>query len=258
MTLLQTQGLRVEVPGRCLLSGLDLAVQPGERWCVLGPNGAGKTRLIETLAGLHRPAAGALWYQGQALASLGVRPAARLRALLAQHNHDAFDDSVYAFACSGRHPYLGAGGWEDAGDHAAVLAALARFELDTLARRRVHSLSGGERQRLALAAVLAQETRLLLLDEPLNHLDLRQQHAVLATLREELGRREGGLVCSLHDLNLAQGFATHALLLDGRGGHRAGPAAEVLSADALYQAFGVRLCEIEHAGRRHWLVAEGG
>ncbi len=253
--LLQADGLDIRIGRRLLLAGLSLQVQPGERWCVLGPNGAGKTRLIETLAGLHLPAAGAIHYQGQALGTLRVRQAARLRALLPQHSQDAFDASVFELACSGRHPHLAGSGWESTNDHAAVHAALAEFELEELSARAVHSLSGGERQRLALATVLAQETPLLLLDEPLNHLDLRQQQAVLATLSRVADQRRAGLLCSLHDLDAAQAMASHVILLDGRGGHCSGPAPQILTVEALEHAFGVRLECLDQRGRRHWIVA---
>lgn len=251
--LLDVSGLRIEVAGRDLLGTLDFQLQPGARWCVLGPNGAGKTRLIETLAGLHAPVAGAIRYRGEALAGLAPLAAARLRALLPQHWHDVFDATVFELACSGRHPHLRDAGWENGEDFAVVSAMLTRFALNGLAARRVHGLSGGERQRLALATALVQQTPLLLLDEPLNHLDPYQARAVLGTLLRTVEEGEVGLLCSLHDLSLAQAVATHVILLDGRGSHRCGPVDEVMRSDHLRAAYGIDFSCLRHQGQWHWL-----
>ncbi|MDE3011979.1 MAG: ABC transporter ATP-binding protein [Pseudomonadota bacterium] len=253
--LLDVSSVRIEAAGRDLLGTLDFRVQAGERWCVLGPNGAGKTRLIETLAGLRAPAAGAIHYQGQALAGLAPLAAARLRALLPQHWHDAFDATVFELACSGRHPHLRGDGWEDSADFAVVAAMLARFALDGLMARHVNGLSGGERQRLALATALVQQTPLLLLDEPLNHLDPYQARAVLATVLRSVEEGAVGLLCSLHDLTLAQAMATHVILLDGRGSHRCGPVDVVMCPDHLRAAYGIDFSCLRHQGQWHWLPA---
>lgn len=252
--LLAAEDLQLRAGERLLFDRLDLRVVPGEFWCLLGPNGAGKSRLLEVLAGLRAAGAGSVRYQGRLFADVGVRRAACLRAFLPQQAHDAFPATVFEVACSGRHPWLRGGGWEDAGDRAQVTKALRCFGLDGLAARTVHSLSGGERQRLALATVLAQDTPLLLLDEPLNHLDLRQQLAVMEILGQAARERGRAVICAMHELSLAQSWATHVVLLDGRGGHLAGSAATVLDQDHLRHAFQAPLQALEAQGRRYWVV----
>ncbi|SDV48004.1 ABC transporter ATP-binding protein [Chitinasiproducens palmae] len=237
---LAVTGLSLDHGGRRLLALEHWRAAPGEFWAVLGPNGAGKTTLLRVLAGLDAPATGVTRLNGAALDGFGDAQLARWRGWLPQHRHDAFAarvDEVVALARHAQRP--GWGGWRAwaGGDDAVVAAALARQGLSDYAARDVRTLSGGERQRVALAALLAQDVPLLLLDEPLNHLDLRHQIACLALLRE---RAEGGdtVVLSCHDVNLARHFASHALLLDGAGGAISGAARTVLTPAALTNAFG--------------------
>ena len=147
-----------------------------------------------------------------------------------------------------RFAHLTGWGWEADDDRVAALAALDRFGLSALAERDVRSLSGGERQRVALAAVFCQDAPLLLLDEPLAHLDWHRQIACLEALVAWSEEAPRIVVFSCHDLNLARRYATHALLLDGVGGVAAGPAREVLTPGGASAAFGAPLVLIERDG----------
>jgi iron complex transport system ATP-binding protein len=140
-----------------------------------------------------------------------------------------------------RFPHLRGWGWEREADLDAAHAALQTLGLAAFASRDVLSLSGGERQRVALAAVLCQDAPLLLLDEPLSHLDLHHQIECLEALSEWTRAPRRTVLFSCHDLNLARRFATHALLLDGNGGARAGPVHEVLTPALTSRAFGYPL-----------------
>jgi iron complex transport system ATP-binding protein len=241
--------LRLRVGGRVLVEALTQVFAPGELWCVAGPNGAGKTSLLETLAGLRVPAAGRIDYDGRALPAWRPEQLARRRALMTQAHHDVFGASVLETVLLGRFPHLTGWGWEDAADRAAALEALQLLDLQTLAARDVRTLSGGERQRVALATALCQATPLLLLDEPLAHLDLHHQVACLEVLSRWLSAAPRSAIFSCHDLDLARRFATHALLLDGRGGVLAGPAREVLAPGPVSQAFGYPVVLISQDGR---------
>jgi iron complex transport system ATP-binding protein len=148
----------------------------------------------------------------------------------------------------GRHPHLARWAWEDDEDRALALAALRVVDADGLAGRDVTTLSGGERQRVGIAALLAQQPLLLLLDEPVAHLDLRHQLIVLDHLAALVRDGRHAVVLSLHDLNLARRYATHALLL-GPGGPRLGPVDEVMTEEALGMAFGHPVTRAEVAGR---------
>jgi iron complex transport system ATP-binding protein len=257
--LLTTHGLRLAVGRdsrqRLLVGGLDLEFQRGQFWCLLGPNGAGKTTLLHSLAGLRLPEAGEVRLQGRPLADWGPRDAACLRGLLPQGGDAVFGLSALQVVLLGRHPHSRARfglAWEQPEDLAIAQAALARHDVAHLADREVGSLSGGERQRVALAALQAQDPWIWLLDEPLNHLDLRHQLATLAALRELALREQRLVIASIHDLALAARYATHALLLgapgDAAGSTLAGPVDAVAFAPATEAALGVRLRRAEVAG----------
>jgi iron complex transport system ATP-binding protein len=234
---------------RTLLDAFTQTFRAGELWCIAGPNGAGKTTLIATLAGLAAPARGHVELDGAPLAAWPPARLARRRALMTQSVHDAFSASVFDTVLLNRFPHLSGWGWERPEDRAAAHAALDALGLAEFASRDVLSLSGGERQRVALAAALCQDAPLLLLDEPLAHLDLHHQIDCLVALSDWLRGGERTVIFSCHDLNLARRFATHALLLDGWGGALAGPAREVLSAAHASRAFGYPLVLIERDGR---------
>ncbi len=256
VALLEARSLQVRTAARVLVRCLDLELRAGERWGLLGPNGSGKTFLLETLLGLRAPAAGSLAYQGRALADWTPIAAARHRAFLPQDNAEPFDSLVREQVLSARHPWRGKAGLTapEAADQAVVVDALAAVHMQSYADRRLSSLSGGERQRVALATVLAQQTPLLLLDEPLNHLDLANQTALLGHLQ---ARSLAGVavLCSLHDLNQAAAFATHVILLHPDGTATAGPVEQQLRADTLGGVFGLALDEVWHAGSRYFLPA---
>ncbi|BDD90779.1 MAG: ABC transporter ATP-binding protein [Pandoraea sp.] len=253
--LLQTHALTLRAAERVLVDQLDLVIAPGECWCLAGPNGAGKTTLLGTLAGLRQvdetPARGAplsasgrVMLGGKALAQWRPASLAKVRALMPQQTRDAFGATALEVVLTGRHPYLARGrwgAWESDDDIAAAMAALAQVGLERFAARDVTTLSGGERQRVSLAAVLAQATPLLLLDEPVSHLDLHHQIDALERLARHAEGIDAAVIFSCHDLNLARRFATHALLLDGRGGWRAGPVNDVLCAEHCSHAFGYPL-----------------
>jgi iron complex transport system ATP-binding protein len=251
--LLQARGLSASIGGRCIVESLDLKLDAGERLAILGRNGAGKTTLLHTLAGLRAPAAGMVRLAGTPIDALGGRQAAQLRGLLAQHQVDAFPATVLETALVGRHPHLGRWDWEKPTDERIAREALAALGLSDFALRDVRSLSGGERQRLAIAALLAQQPRLCLLDEPLAHLDLNHQMAVLE-LFSRLARESAiGVVVVLHDVNLALRYADRVLLLSGDGAWREGLAAETLSAETLSDLYGHPLRELRSADQRYFL-----
>jgi iron complex transport system ATP-binding protein len=149
----------------------------------------------------------------------------------------------------GRHPYLSRWQWEGDEERDCALAALQAVDLAGFERRDVLTLSGGERQRLALAALFAQDAPLLLLDEPVSHLDLRHQVLVLEHLVELAKVHAKGVLFTVHDLDLAARFASHALLLTPQQTALQGPIGEVMTEAALQGAFGHRVTRVEAAGR---------
>ena len=257
-TLLEARGLDVAIAGNCLVRGLDLKLAGGEMLAVLGRNGAGKTTLLNTLAGLYPPAAGNIALCGKPYSGEGrhsARDCARLRGLLAQMQNDAFPASVLETALIGRHPHLGRWAWEGDEDLAIARAALAAVDLCGLEKRELHSLSGGERQRLAIATLLTQHPALYLLDEPLAHLDLAHQIAMLELWRRRAAETQASFIIVLHDANLALRYCQRSLLLFGAGRWREGASADVLNLDQLTELYGYPLQQIDAAGARYFLPA---
>jgi iron complex transport system ATP-binding protein len=216
---------------RVLVAGLDWAVEAGQRWAVLGPNGAGKSSLLSALAGVRRPDAGTIAYDAAPLGTLGIGVQAAHRALVADRWFDPFAASVGQTVLTGRYRF----GVDEPEARAFARELLARLDCAALADADVRDLSRGERQRVAIATALAQDTPLLLLDEPIAHQDPRHQALVLEVLRESRAR---AVIASLHDVNAALRFATHALLLTGRGTWFAGPAETMLTAARMSDLFG--------------------
>jgi iron complex transport system ATP-binding protein len=242
--MLEVDALTIGIAGRTLIRDLSLRVGAGEVWAVLGSNGAGKTTLLHSLAGLHRVDRGAITLLGKPLSAWTVADAATVRGFLPQFIQDSFGAAVIDIVLMGRHPHLSRWRWEGDEDRALAAAALAAMDLAAFAQRDITTLSGGERQRTAIAALLAQDPQLLLLDEPIAHLDLHHQITVLAHLADIARTRGKAIVLSLHDPNLARRFATHALVLSGDGGVRAGPAGDVLDAATLSAAYGHPIIDI--------------
>jgi iron complex transport system ATP-binding protein len=188
------------------LNGISAELTPGGVTAICGPNGAGKSSLLQCLAGLREPEAGALSLDGRPLASFKPRERARTLAYLPQVGEIAWDLSVAGLAALGRLPH------GDRGD-VQVAAALAALDLMPLAARPVSTLSGGERARALLARVLVGEPRWILADEPLAALDLGHQLALLERLRAA-AKGGAGVVLVLHDLPLAMNHADRVLVLD--------------------------------------------
>ncbi len=244
--LLACEDLELRAGARHLVRGLDLSIGAGERWVAIGPNGAGKSTLLAVLAGARPADGGRLRLRGRPMAQWPVQELAAQRALVTDRWLDPFAASVLSTVLTGRHRLH-----HDPQAEAQALRALSAMDCGALAGRDVRQLSRGERQRVAIATALAQDTPLLLLDEPTAHQDPGHQAEVLARLAAMPGRT---WVAALHDINAAATFATHALLLSGQGPWQAGPVAEVLTAEALSGLFDTRIVAAGIGGRRLFVV----
>jgi len=251
--LLHSSDLSVAVSGLQIARGLDLNLRQGQCWCLLGRNGVGKTTLLHTLAGLREAQGGTVQLDGQPLLTLTRKQVAQRLGILFQLQSDSFPASVRETVLQGRHPYLHAWQWETAHDHRLVTDLLRQLELEHLEWRNVQTLSGGERQRVAIATLLAQQTGVLLLDEPVNHLDVKHRLDLLTTLGSDCRTQGRAVLMSLHDINLAARFCDHALLLLGDGKVRQGPVADILDSSVLEALYGYPFTEIKTANGRAWL-----
>jgi iron complex transport system ATP-binding protein len=222
-----------------VFDGLSLDLAEGEMAAVLGPNGTGKTTLIRLAAGSLRPQGGSVLIGGRDLASIPAAVRARDVAVVPQESRPAFDFTAREVVRMGRSPHLGLFGLESRRDIDVVDEAMRRTDVQDLSERPFLGLSGGERQRVIVARALAQEPRLLLLDEPTAFLDLRHRlllYELLTRLNREIGLT---LLIASHDLDLAARFASRIVLL--RSGKIAadGPPAEVLTPEHLRHVYGV-------------------
>jgi iron complex transport system ATP-binding protein len=250
--ILQTRNLTLQHPGKLLCRNLNLTINPGECWAILGGNGCGKTTLISALAGLHQGKAGqdsSVTIAGMALGQWSRRELARNLGILLQDEPGEFWGTVYEYVLLGRHPHATSMfGWQ-AADLEMTSRAIEQMELGSLADRLLVTLSGGERQRARIALLLAQSPRCYLLDEPLQHLDLRHQLGTMI-LFSELARRGSSIVMVLHDIGWAVRFCDHALLLFDDGHVMSGSIDEVLKRDNLEALYHCNLGEFI-AGRQH-------
>lgn len=213
--MMQLHQLAIARNGRTVLDGVEFAVPEGEVWGLIGPNGGGKTSLLLAMAGLLRPQRGTVQLLGQRL-ELWPRAELALRiGYLPQAQAMVFPYTVREFVAMGRVPWQRRYGRDRSRDAAAVQTALEAMGMTELAGRTMVQLSGGEAQRAGLAQVLAQQTPLLLLDEPLAHLDLLHQTHLMHLL-QEIARSGRSTVLSLHDLSLAWRFCDR-LLIAGNG-----------------------------------------
>ncbi len=254
--MLATRNLKLCIDQRTLVDNLDWRVGDGECWSVIGRNGAGKSTLLRTLAGLHQPDGGQVALHDRPLPEWPLEELARSRAFLAQARSDAFSYSALETVLSARHPYHGQRYWEDSDDHHIAMRSLAAMEVDGLATRDVRTLSGGERQRVAIAAMLAQDTPLLLLDEPANALDLAHQVSVMSLLSRLCREQKKTVVMIGHDLNLAHSISSHALLLMGDGRWQAGSVDETMQPAILSDYLGHPIDIVRHGNRSIFIPLE--
>ena len=237
---LRADKLTLAIGTRVLCRNLTLELAPGEVWGVLGCNGSGKTTLLHTLAGLATAASGTITLEARVLKTYARRELGQRLGLLTQREDQEFWGSVRDYVMLGRYPHARSlFGW-NAADEAAGERAMAAFDLPALAGQAYGTLSGGERQRARLAQLWAQNPPLMLLDEPLLHLDLRHQLQTLGLVRR--AAREDGATAALvlHDLQFA-GQCDRILMLHGDGRHASGTAAELLQPARLGDLYGCRI-----------------
>jgi iron complex transport system ATP-binding protein len=224
-----------------VLAGLDLSVAAGSITGILGPNGSGKTTLVRLASAVLRPASGRIAVYGGDLDVLAPRERARRVAVVPQEAHPVFDFTVEEIVRMGRAPHLSLLGFEGPRDRAVAREAMEQCEVAHVGSRSFRALSGGERQRVMLARALAQEARLLLLDEPTAFLDLRHRltvYALLAKLHRERGLT---IVVISHDINLAARHCDRLVLLRGGAIAAEGTPAEVLRPDPIRSVYDVEV-----------------
>jgi iron complex transport system ATP-binding protein len=248
--LIGARGLAWEHGGRHIVGPLDLDVGAGECLIVVGPNGAGKTTLLRLLTGLLSPSAGALAWRGTPYRELSRRQLARRMAYVPQIRPARVPLTVEEVVLLGRYPHLGRLQLAPRPhDYAAVHEALAQVGIEALRARPVDELSGGERQSVYIAAALAQEAEVLVLDEPTTHLDPRHQREVVSLLARIARGSARTVVAATHDLVFAALVADRLVALAGGRVAAAGTPAEILRPAVLEDLFGSRFRLVGDAAR---------
>ncbi|MTE00728.1 ATP-binding cassette domain-containing protein [Paracoccus sp. YIM 132242] len=262
---LSVRNLTAGYGDRTILQGLDLEVLPGRITAIVGANACGKSTLLRAMSRLLAPRAGQVLLDGKAIHRMAPRRVAQVMGLLPQSPTAPEGITVADLVSRGRHPHHGLLSRWSRGDDEAVAAALEVTRTLDLAERAVDELSGGQRQRVWIAMALAQETDLLLLDEPTTFLDISHQVEVLDLLTDLNHRRGTTVVMVLHDLNLAARYADHLVAMANGTLHAQGTPEDVLTEGNVRAVFGLdsRIIPDPISGRpmmlpigRHRMAAE--
>jgi iron complex transport system ATP-binding protein len=239
---LRLDQLSVDIAGRRIVTGIDLAVGDQEFAGLVGPNGSGKSTILKAIYRVHRPSGGRVLLDGADLLSLRPRDAARRIAVVAQESTSEFDFTVREMVIIGRTPHKRSFDRDTEADRDIVDHAIERVGCESLARRRFNTLSGGEKQLVLIARALAQEANHLILDEPTNHLDIHHQVEIL----EVVAGLGVTVLAALHDLSLAALFCNTIHVLSDGQLVTAGPPAAVLTAETIRRAYGADVLVIDH------------
>ena len=231
---------------RIVLDNISLEVKPGEILGIIGPNGSGKSTLIKGMTRLIPPTAGQIFIDGQDITSMSRSDLSRLVAVVPQNA--AFPELFTAFevVLMGRTPHLGLLRYEGEKDLTIVQRAMEATQTTAFAERRISELSGGERQRLTIARALAQESKIILLDEPTAHLDINYQIETLDLARQLCREQKLIIVTALHDLNLAAQYCDRLVILHQGKIHSQGTPKSVINAQTIKEVYGAEVYVYPH------------
>jgi len=223
-----------------ILKDLSFRLPSGGFLSIAGPNGAGKTTLLNLLSGLLKPTSGSITIDSLPLQSYSVRQLAKKIAIVRQEFVPVFEFSAAQVVSMARTPYLGLLAFESEADKEAIAEAFEMTDTSRFADRPLTHLSGGERQRIFIARALAQQTPILLLDEPTSFLDMKHQVAIFDLLKKMQLEKQKTIVAVTHDINLASQYSDTVLLLGAECGYDFGPTREILSTERIESVFGVK------------------
>jgi len=244
--LVKTQNLCGGYDGKLVVRDLNLTLQTGEWLSLVGANGSGKSTFLKLLCRLLNPTDGTVLLDGKTIHHSPPNLVAQKMAILPQQQTIPTGLTVYQLVCLGRTPHQPWWQWElDSKDRQKVEAALTQTQLEAYRDRPVTQLSGGERQRAFLALALAQDPKVLLLDEPTTYLDINYQLQLLELLKKLNQEQELTIITVLHDINLAARYSDRLALLKQGSLYRVGTTAEVLVPEIIAQVFGVEVAIVK-------------
>lgn len=240
-------------PKDTILKDLSFELSRGRFLAVAGPNGAGKTTLLNLLCGLLKSNAGIIKIDTEDVGSYSIKQLAKKIAVVRQEIVPVFEYSVLQVVSMARTPYLGTFGFEGSDDKKIIAEAMAATDTQRFASRPVAQLSGGERQRVFIARALAQDTPILLLDEPTSFLDMTHQVGIFDLLKKMQLDGEKTILAVTHDINLAMQYCDEILLLAPDGSYSHGPVEEVLDTELIEKVFGVNISTAKTDAGRFFL-----
>lgn len=246
LTAIDAQNLKIAYSDTPIVADLSLKLQTGEVTALLGPNGSGKSTILRSLARLLQPTKGAIYLNGRNIAKMPTKQIARQMAMLPQSPEIQASVTVWELVSYGRYPYQNILGGLSSKDIDAMRWALEITNLEPLAQRGVDTLSGGERQRAWIAMALAQQTQVLLLDEPTTFLDIRHQLDLLSLVRKLNRDRHLTVGWVLHDLNQAAAYSDRLIMLAKGKVVANGTPKEVIKTATIKEVFGVEMTVIPH------------
>lgn len=247
MNKLEVQDVYFDYGNGYVLTGVSIDMAEGAFNAIIGPNGSGKTTLLRLITGYYKPQKGRVVLGGREVSHYAARELAKLMALIPQQSYMGYDFTVLDVVLMGRNPHISRWQQVQKEDIEVAEEAMRRTEVYELRDRSVLGLSGGEWQRLVIARALTQQSPILILDEPVAHLDIKHQANIMNLVRELMQEKGITVICVLHDLNLALRFADHlAVLKKGRLAAYGDPAS-VLSRENIREVYetDVKIADIE-------------
>ncbi|WP_157843094.1 ABC transporter ATP-binding protein [Bacillus sp. FJAT-44742] len=239
MEKLSAQHVEVSYSDQKIIDDMNIEIPSGIVTSIIGPNGCGKSTILKAMSRILTPKKGTVYLNGKSIHQMKTKEVAKEMAILAQTPDIPQNLTVTQLVSFGRHPHRKGTGRLSKIDKEAVTKALEDTGMIEFRDRSLDALSGGQRQRAWIAMALAQETEVLLLDEPTTYLDMAHQLEVLELMQKLNEKKKCTIVMVLHDLNLAARFSDHLIAMKAGAVQHVGPPSEVMSKNVLRRVFGV-------------------
>lgn len=237
--MIRVEDLSLSYGQKQILNQLNLSVSKGSLSALLGPNGCGKTTLLKCIAGLLNPQVGNVILEDKRISDYSARQLAQKISFVRQHTNTDFEFKAYDMVMMGRNPYQHRLQNESEADRKMVERCMKQTNTWHLRDKMPHAMSGGELQRVMIARALAQDTPIMLLDEPTSNLDIAHQFEIMELLREINQNQQKTILIVVHDLNLALRYCPYSIVIkEGKVAHQ-GNTHDVLSAPNIKSVFGV-------------------